>query len=76
MKKNINKKYLKNLLTYINIIKNKSKPILTRAGIDIANANNKVRMPLAPLTNLKTRPTLTTLTTLRTVGENDRISFT
>ncbi len=46
--------------------------MLMRAGIDIAKANKSIRIPLNPLTNLKTRPILASLTTLNIVGENDK----
>ncbi len=55
--------------------KNKSRPMLTRAGIDIAKANSRVRMPLAPFTSLRTRPTRTTRTTRRIVGEKKNFSM-
>lgn len=59
----------------MNITRNKSKPMLTRAGIEMANANRSVRMPRAPLTNRKIRPTRTTRITLKIVGENVKICF-
>ncbi len=49
--------------------------MLTRAGKEIARANNNVLIPLAPFTSLKTRPTRITRTTLRIVGGTDRTFF-
>ena len=46
-----------------------SRPMLKSAGIDTANENNRVRIPLADFTSLNIRPTLKTLTTRRSVGE-------
>lgn len=43
--------------------------MLNNAGSDMAKANNKVLMPLAPFTKRNTRPTLATLTTRRSVGD-------
>jgi hypothetical protein len=43
--------------------------MLKSAGKDIANANNNVLIPRAPLTKRRTRPTLTTRTTRNNVGE-------
>ncbi len=56
--------------------RNKSKPMLTRAGIEIANAKSRVRIPRAPFTNRKIRPTRTTRITLKMVGENVKICLT
>jgi len=43
--------------------------MLNNAGSDMAKANNRVLMPLAPFTKRNTRPTLATLTTRRSVGD-------
>uniref|UniRef100_A0A672S283 Uncharacterized protein n=1 Tax=Sinocyclocheilus grahami TaxID=75366 RepID=A0A672S283_SINGR len=42
----------------INMIKNRSKPMLKRAGRDIISANSNVRIPLAPRISRRTRPIL------------------
>ena len=49
--------------------------MLKRAGIDIASANNKVLIPLAPLTSRRTLPILATLTTRSNVGETKYASI-
>ena len=53
----------------INITRKSKRQILKRAGIDIANANSKVLMPLAPFTSRRTLPILATRTTRSNVGE-------
>lgn len=59
----------------INIIKNSRRQILNRAGNDIANANNRVRIPFAPLTKRSTRPTFATRTTRSKVGDTKYFSI-
>ena len=49
--------------------------MLNRAGIDIARANNNVRIPRAPFTSLRTRPILATLTTRSKVGDTKYLSI-
>lgn len=59
----------------INMTKKSSRQILNKAGNDIANANNNVRIPFAPLTRRKTRPTLATRTTRNNVGDTKYFSI-
>jgi len=53
----------------MNMTRNSNKHMLNNAGSDMAKANNRVLMPLAPFTKRNTRPTLATLTTRRSVGD-------
>ncbi len=59
----------------MNMTKKSSKQMLKSAGRDIAKAKSRVRIPLAPLTNRRTRPTLATLTTLSKVGETKYLAM-
>lgn len=59
----------------INMTKKSSRQILNKAGNDIANANNNVRIPFAPLTRRNTRPTLATRTTRNNVGDTKYFSI-
>ena len=59
----------------INITRNSKRQMLKRAGIDMANANNKVLMPLAPFTSRRTLPILATRTTRSNVGETKYASI-
>ena len=59
----------------MNMTKKSNRQMLNRAGSDIANANNNVRIPFAPLTNLKTLPTFATLTTRSSVGDTKYFSI-
>uniref|UniRef100_A0A673GWT0 Uncharacterized protein n=1 Tax=Sinocyclocheilus rhinocerous TaxID=307959 RepID=A0A673GWT0_9TELE len=53
----------------INMIKNRSKPTLKRAGSDIISANSNVRIPLAPRMSRRTRPILASRMTRNSVGD-------
>ena len=55
--------------------RNSKSPMLTRAGREIARANNNVLIPRAPFTSLRTRPTRMTRTTLKIVGGTDSTFF-
>jgi hypothetical protein len=46
----------------MNMTRNKSRAILSNAGIAMIKENISVRIPFAPLINRKTRPILATLT--------------
>lgn len=59
----------------MNITRNKRRQILNSAGSDMAKANNRVRIPLAPFTKRNTLPTLATRTTLRSVGDTKYFSI-
>lgn len=59
----------------MNITKKSSRQMLNRAGNDMANANSRVRIPLAPFTRRSTRPTLATRTTRRSVGDTKYFSM-
>lgn len=59
----------------INMTKKSSRQILNKAGNDMANANNNVLIPFAPLTRRKTRPTLATRTTRNNVGDTKYFSI-
>ena len=59
----------------INITRKSRRQMLKRAGIDIANANNNVLMPLAPFTSRRTLPILATRTTRSNVGETKYVSI-
>lgn len=59
----------------INMTKKSSRQILNKAGNDMANANNNVRIPFAPLTRRNTRPTLATRTTRNNVGDTKYFSI-
>lgn len=59
----------------MNMTRNSRRQILKSAGKDMARANNKVRIPLAPLTRRRTRPTLATLTTRSSVGDTKYFSM-
>ena len=59
----------------MNMIKNKRRQMLNRAGIDMAKANNRVRIPRAPFTKRRTRPILATRTTRSKVGDTKYFSI-
>lgn len=59
----------------MNITKKSKRQMLNNAGKDIANANNRVLIPLAPFTKRKTLPTFATRTTLKRVGETKYFSI-
>ena len=59
----------------MNIHKNNSKQILTKAGADIAKAKRSVRIPFAPLIKRSTRPIFATLTTRSNVGDTKYFSI-
>jgi len=59
----------------INMTRKRRRQMLNKAGSDMANANKSVRIPFAPLTNLKTRPTFATRTTLNNVGDTKYFSI-
>ena len=53
----------------MNMTRKRRRQMLKRAGMDMASANNNVRMPRAPFTSLSTRPILATRTTRSNVGD-------
>jgi len=59
----------------INITRKRSKHMLKSAGSDMANANSRVRIPLAPFTSRSTRPTFATRTTRNRVGDTKYFSI-
>ena len=59
----------------MNITKKSRSPIFSKAGMDMINEKRSVRIPFAPLINLRTRPTFATLTTLSKVGETKYFSI-
>ena len=59
----------------INMTRKSSRQMLKSAGKDMARANSKVRIPLAPFTRRRTRPTFATLTTRSSVGDTKYFSI-